>query len=126
MAYPATTSTRRSSSSAPLPTNRPEFKFNVFNDTTTCDTSPVIAIYSSAPANSCALVNVIFLGEQTTAYGHIQCEDDSSDSDSVVEAFMQRARRLTNSAKTDKPAASEPIAAMWALKRRLRTSQLFA
>ena len=104
--------------------NQTDLKLDLYNATAACNRAPLLTLQSSAPAKTCAPIIGTLEGMRVRLYGYIQCEDDSS-STSVVEAVMERMRRLTNGAKIEEAAAVGPMADLWALKRKLRTPQLF-
>ena len=104
--------------------NQTDLKLDLYNATVACDNAPLLTLQSSAPAQTCAPMIGTFEGMRVRLYGYIQCEDDSGRT-SVVEAVMERMRRLTNGAKIEEAAAVGPMADLWALKRKLRTPQLF-
>jgi len=56
--------------------NQTDLTWNIYNDTAACDNTALISYSSSAPAHTCAPIQLSFEGQAFTAYGHVRCEED--------------------------------------------------
>jgi len=50
---------------------------NIYNNTETCDNTPIVTMTSSAPEHSCAPIAVTFEGQKAMIYGHIECAPEN-------------------------------------------------
>ena len=66
--------------------NQTAMSLSFYNGTASCDNTALLTYTSTAPARSCAEIDITVEGQAFTAYGHVRCEDEMSMGESVEAA----------------------------------------